>query len=56
MKISKTMLWTTIGTIAAGGVGVFLRAIHRCRERVFEEKFLQQELDVLEGEGGICLG
>ena len=55
MKISKTMLWTTVGTMAMSGVGLIIEITRRNRERVVERKFEEQELQVLEGEGGICL-
>ncbi|MDB6024278.1 MAG: hypothetical protein JWM68_501 [Verrucomicrobiales bacterium] len=56
MNILKTMLWTTVGTMAATGVGLIIEITRRYRERVFEKEFEQHELQVLEGEGGICLG
>lgn len=55
MRISKKMLWTTLGSVAVGGVGLVLRTIHHYRQRMWEREFEQQELQVLEGEGGICL-
>ena len=57
MSISKKTLWTvgTLGTIAMGGVGWAIKTLHRVKERVADRKFLQQELAILEGEGGICL-
>ena len=54
MKLSKTMLWGTIGTMAMSGVGLMIRTISRYRAKLSEQQFLQQELAVLEGEGGIC--
>ena len=57
MKVSKKTLWTvgTLGTVAMGGVGWAWKTLHRIRERVADEIFLQHELETLEGEGGICL-
>jgi hypothetical protein len=55
MKISRTMLWTTVGTMAAGGVGLLVKAVQRQREKQFDQQLLEHEIDVLEGEGGICL-
>ena len=56
MKISKTMLWTTLGTVTLGGIGLLMKTIRRYQEKVSDSQFLQQELEILEGEGGICLG
>jgi hypothetical protein len=56
MKLLKTMLWATIGTVAMGGAGLVIRTIRHCRDKIAEREFEQQELAVLEGEGGICLG
>ncbi len=49
------MLWGTIGTMAMSGVGLLIRTVSRYRAKLFDQRFLQHELAVLEGEGGICL-
>jgi len=52
MKLSRTILWT-VGTLTMGYV---YKKMVNYREKVFDRKLMQQELEVLEGEGGICLG
>ncbi len=55
MKLSKTILWA-VGGIAMAGMAYAYKAALNYREKAFEEKLVKQELETLEGEGGICLG
>ena len=54
MKRSTKLLWTA-GTATLSVAGLIIRIVSRAREKMFEQKFEEQELQILEGEGGICV-
>ena len=54
MRLNKTVLWT-VGGLAMAGVAYAYKSMVNYRDKAIEEKLAQQELEVLEGEGGICL-
>ncbi|MEO6033888.1 MAG: hypothetical protein ABIQ35_01405 [Verrucomicrobiota bacterium] len=55
MRFTKTILWA-FGGVAIASLGVAYKAAVNCREKSIEEQLVKQELEILEGEGGICLG
>ena len=54
MRLSKaTML--ALGSLAVAGAGYVYKTLVDHRDKVFDKKLTEQELEILEGEGGICL-
>jgi hypothetical protein len=52
---SSAELLGTVGTVAMAGLGCVYGFAASHRAKLHENEMVRQELEVLEGEGGICL-